>query len=70
MRPVQGVHTNTALGGRLLGVNDGQKEIDRAPIRNNESVAVREFPPALAQARAVMVHNAGHPYYIKGGKKA
>ena len=67
MMALNQVHTHITPEGCISRVNNGQKKIDWASIRNNASVAVRGFAPALAQARAVMVHNAAHPYLIKKG---
>ncbi len=80
MMTLQQVHTHSAPEWRLLLVNKRPEPINETPILNNAGMAVREFPPALvgskapdvlrqepqhAQARAVMVKNAGHSYKMR-----
>ncbi len=67
MMPVSEVHAHPP-SGIFSEVNSIEKASSGAPKGINWPVlGVKAFPPALAQARAVMVKNAGHPYLMKKG---
>jgi len=65
---VHEVHIHLTPGGRTNPVNRNEMADGGAPYRRKSGLGGNNFPPALSLERAVMVKNAGHPYYLKGGK--
>jgi len=67
--PVYEVRTHFTPGGHPIHVNRRKVADGKAPHRRKAGLGGNNFPPALSSERAVMVKNAGHPYYLEGGAK-